>query len=824
MLRAFIDDLFGDPKFEAPREDYFDHDAVADLLPYRLFDPEKGIYYTDKAMGFIVEVEPLVATDEVVGNLHSAIMSSMPTSAGFQIVNWSSPNIDGFLGRWGRSRVAGSDVVEAMSARRIDHLRGRRFGIDHPAKAIPFNRRVIICGWTEGDTGMSAQTQLLEYKRSVLSALSLGRDETMQPETLIAFLQEVLHAEEWGNHGDALYTTQLPINAQIPGATIKVGQDHLELGGEPKVSLTAATVAKYPREWNDALGYLLFGDPDKIADRPHGPVLTSLAAFSIPSQKATGDIVTQRAKMEHSEKTGFAKFVTDFAGKKQEYAELGEELEGGERLFQTLFSVVAYVEGSREETRAAGSELSKIFRRVGISLRQEKYLQLPIYLSALPLGMTEKHIKTFGKLQRMRLLKGKALCALAPISGEWKGNSSGSGMLLLGRQGQVFNWNNFISEGNYNTAVVGKSGAGKSVFMQEMVASIYANGGRVLVIDDGYSFKTTCEILGGKHIAFDGSVDLRLNPFTMLQADKMDSPEYAAEAIELVTRVIGSMSALGEQREGRVSGMEEQAIATAVRDVWSTKGRNGEITDVYELLLSQSVEDERLVDVCARLKAFTRGDTYGQYFEGASNVTVESAFTVVELSDVKSQPVLEEVILQIIMFLGTELMYKTDRSVPVVILIDEAWDMLKGDGTAAFIEGVVRRARKYTGALITGTQSVDDYYANPAAEVCLQNSDWLVMLAQKPETIERLERDAKLSIQPGFGARLKSVTSVPGQFSEMAIKGPGGWAFGRLLLDPFSLAVFSSKGSTVEHLNRRKAAGMSTVDALNDMVAKGEVS
>lgn len=203
---------------------------------------------------------------------------------------------------------------------------------------------------------------------------------------------------------------------------------------------------------------------------------------------------------------------------------------------------------------------------------------------------------------------------------------------------------------------------------------------------------------------------------------------------------------------------------------------------------------------------------------------VESPFTVVELSNLKSQPDLEQVVLQIIMFLGTELMFKTDRSVPVAILIDEAWDLLKGAGTAKFIEGVVRRARKYTGALITGTQSIDDYFQNQAAEVCLQNSDWTVFLAQNPETIDRLEQTKRLSIPAGFGAKLKSITSVPGQFAEMAVKGPGGWFFGRLMLDPFSLAVFSSKGATVEHLNRRKAAGMSTVEALKDMVAKGDVS
>jgi len=85
-------------------------------------------------------------------------------------------------------------------------------------------------------------------------------------------------------------------------------------------------------------------------------------------------------------------------------------------------------------------------------------------------------------------------------------------MLLLGRQGQVCDWNNFRSNGNYNVSVVGKSGAGKSVFMQELVTSIYSTGGMVVVIDDGYSFKTTVEILEGKFVGFDNYARAFVDP------------------------------------------------------------------------------------------------------------------------------------------------------------------------------------------------------------------------------------------------------------------------------------------------------------------------
>jgi conjugal transfer ATP-binding protein TraC len=427
------------------------------------------------------------------------------------------------------------------------------------------------------------------------------------------------------------------------------------------------------------------------------------------------------------------------------------------------------------------------------------------------------------KLQRMKILKAEAASALAPLHGEWTGSGTGRGVLMLGRQGQIMDWDNFQSDGNYNVSVVGKSGAGKSVFMQELVTSIYAAGGMVVVIDDGYSFKTTVDILGGRFVGFDGSREIRLNPFSMLSAKDMSGDEYRADAVELITRVIASMAALGDGQQSRVEDLEEGFISRLVGEVWDEKGTAAEVTDVWERLKVSAQEDRRLADVVVKLEAFTHNGPYGAYFTGPANLRLDSNFTVFELSDIKGQKVLQDVVLQMIMFLGTELMFKTPRSTPVAILIDEAWDLLQSHATAKFIEGVVRRARKYTGALITGTQSIDDYYQNVAATVCLQNSDWTVFLAQKPETIDRLVADRRLSVSPHVAGQLKSLTSVRGNFSELGIKGPGGWFFGRLLLDPFSLAVYSSKGSTVEKINRLKEQGYSTVEAIQILVQEGQV-
>ena len=823
FLEEFVRTLFVDEGMRAPSKDMFEHDALADLLPYSVYDDDEMLYHNQDTTGFILEIDPQPYGHDLMANVHSAILQSFPAVGGFQIINWTSPDITEHLDAWIRNRVIGSEITEEVAQARRAFLLNKTYGTEYVIKDVPHNKRVFFCAWVEGDDpSYSAKSALKEFRTNLESALQLKPGQGVRPNQLIKVVREILCSESWGGVEAATYDSERPLNTQIPQSSLAIHPDYMEVAADESVCINGATVKRYPQEWFSDLGHMFFGECERITDRPHGPTLLSLTAQSIPHQKAGQSVLGTQAKMEQSAKMGITKFVYDFKGKQDEYNKLGQEIEAGERLFDTVFSAFSYTKGTGIEAKAAGKELEKIFRRIGMPLRHEKFLQLPVFLSAIPLGASKKFIDKLKHLNRTRLLKARVLTTVAPVHGEFKGNSTGSGMLLTGRQGQIFNWDNFQSAGNYNVSVVGKSGAGKSVFMQEMINSIVSNGGRALVIDDGYSFENSCKIQGGTHVNFSGGTQIRLNPFSLFDEEQMQTTEYKTDAIELVVNVVASMAQLGADTQSRVKGIEEEAIRSAINDVWEAKGREGNISLVLSHLRAQATEEPRLRDVCKKIENFAQGGNYAHYFAGEANVSLESRLTVVELSDIKGMPVLEQVVLQMIMFLGTELMYKTDRSEPVVILIDEAWDLLKGPGTAKFLEGVVRRARKYTGALVTGTQSIQDYYDNAAAKVCLENSDFNVFLAQKPATIDQLLEQKKLGVEPGVAKRLKSIQSVKGQFSELGIRSPEGWVFGRLALDPLSLAIYSSKGSTVVALQKRQQQGMTLAAALRDVVASGE--
>lgn len=823
LLDFFGDFLNDTPWTESERPSFADS-QMSDLLPYRVYDPTSNLFYNKGSVGFVLEIAPVVNGDSV-RTVQSALQNYCPPGGTVQFINWASPNLEKPLSAWAQRKTARTALTTRIVEKRRDHLTSMRLGTDHTVKCIPHVRRVFVAGWLEGQPAPAMIKKLEELRRNMI--LAFGGDalsRNLPPAEFLDLLCELFHCRGDRLGEQAAYDPDIPLNYQIPGAGVIVERTGLSFMSEPDLSVSSASVHIVPSEWSFALGSLFHGAPERPSDAPHGPVLISMTAKAIPQQESTADLLKRRAKIAHSEGTKFHKFMPDLPELKREVEGLHADLERGERMFDTLTTVSAYARGSVLESGTAMSEMRKIFGAVGITLQEDNFVQLPVFLCALPFGASGQLLRDMRKAGRMRKRKGQAVTALAPLHGEWTGSGSFRSMLLVGRQGQLFDWDPFKSSGNYNVSVVGASGAGKSVFMQELAGSIYAASGRVLIIDDGYSFQNLCDMFEGRWVGIGKSGSIRLNPFSMLNEAHMADDDYRSEVLQLITRVVASMANLGEQREGRVGGIEEEYIQSACAMVWDRHRRAGSITDVRDALAEEARKEPRLADVVMKISRFSRDGIYGAFFDGPANISVDNPMTVFELSELKTQKDLEAVVLQIIMFLGTELMFKTPRDTRVAIIIDEAWDMLGGSGTAHFLQGVVRRARKYTGALITGTQSIEDYFDNSAAKVCYENSDWTVLMQQKSEVVDKLVADGRLAVNQGTAYALKTLTKVDGAFAELAIKGADGWAFGRLVVDPYSLAAYSTKGETVQLLKSlRKDHGLSLADAIELMVENGKV-
>jgi conjugal transfer ATP-binding protein TraC len=574
-----------------------------------------------------------------------------------------------------------------------------------------------------------------------------------------------------------------PLNDQVlaDDTDIVVEDDLLKLrGGE--VEVKCFSVNSYPPEWKlNRMGELT-GDLFRDSRQFPYPFILHYGVH-IPKQSGRMAQLSVKASMvEKQLNSPIGKYIPHIEREHAELEFVQDNLAKGERMVQTQFGVILFA--PRNETAAAEQTLKTIFSSELFGIESQRGIQLHALLSIMPLARNGSGIKALTEFKRLRTTISTEAVNLAPIQAEWKGTET-PGMILGGRRGQLMTFCPFDNLcGNYNVTVTGRSGSGKSVCMQELMASILGLGGRVFVMDVGRSFEKTCRMLEGQFIEFSRKKQLCLNPFATLDVANEEATE---DALTVLKSVIRLMAAPINGVDDKGAALLEQATLEAFRE----RGCNTDITDIAERLLS--MKDIMAEDLGKMLYPYTKKGSYGRYFNGPSNIDLDNPLVVIELEELKERKDLQAVVVQMMIVNITNKMFLGDRKTPFGIFFDEAWDMLRGSQSGVFIETLARRLRKYRGSLVTGTQSVNDFYSCDGARAAWENSDWNLFLSQKAESIAQLKKDGRFIGDAFKETLLTSVTTVQGKYAEVMISGTQGYAVGKLLLDPFSSLLFSTK-------------------------------
>jgi conjugal transfer ATP-binding protein TraC len=160
-------------------------------------------------------------------------------------------------------------------------------------------------------------------------------------------------------------------------------------------------------------------------------------------------------------------------------------------------------------------------------------------------------------------------------------------MILTGRRGQLATWDPFAVEGNLNTVVVGPSGSGKSVFMQEMIMSQLGQGSRIFVLDLGRSFEKLCHLLEGQYLNFSDQSQFNLNPFNFIKAKGDIEAQNAA--LEMVSSIIATMAMPSQ----KIDKERADILSALVKATWEKKGDHATIDDVIERIKNISLSSRR---------------------------------------------------------------------------------------------------------------------------------------------------------------------------------------------------------------------------------------
>jgi conjugal transfer ATP-binding protein TraC len=229
-------------------------------------------------------------------------------------------------------------------------------------------------------------------------------------------------------------------------------------------------------------------------------------------------------------------------------------------------------------------------------------------------------------------------------------------------------------------------------------------------------------------------------------------------------------------------------------------------------------EDPEIIRVGRQLYPFTSAGEYGAYFNGKSNVDLNtSQFTVVELQSLKSKPLLQRAVLFIIMYSITEAMAKMPKNVRKLIILDEAWQMLAGSPEVAkFMETLYRTVRKQGGSACVVTQSINDLYGSDSGIAIAENSPNKFFLGQTKTSIQRARSEGKISLDDHGFELLEHVSTQKGFYSEMLIMKDKGYGVARFVVDRFTQLLCTTDSEESSLLEKiEKSSGCGPDEAVN---------
>ena len=293
---------------------------------------------------------------------------------------------------------------------------------------------------------------------------------------------------------------------------------------------------------------------------------------------------------------------------------------------------------------------------------------------------------------------------------------------------------------NSNSVIFAKSGAGKSYLVKLEALRSLMFGTEIIIIDPENEYQPLCEAVGGQYINFSFDAKSKINPFDLSQV-------YEEGQNELSHKVL-SLHSLFKIIMGQLSPQEEALLDRAIILTYKQKGITPDpstqkkepplLEDLYKVLIG--MEETAADSLAARLEKFVKGSFRG-IFDQHTNVDITNTFTVFSIKELEDalRPIAMFMILD---FIWTRIKKDLKRR---LLIIDEAWYLMKYPDSASFVYSMAKRARKYYLGLTTITQDVEDFLSSDYGKAIVTNSSIQILMKQSTAAIDNLAKIFYLS-------------------------------------------------------------------------------
>lgn len=306
---------------------------------------------------------------------------------------------------------------------------------------------------------------------------------------------------------------------------------------------------------------------------------------------------------------------------------------------------------------------------------------------------------------------------------------------------------------NANMVVFAKSGAGKSFTVKLEALRSMMLGAEIIIIDPENEYQKLCDAVGGSYVRLSLNSDIRINPFDL---PKVVDSEDASDALRanLVTlhglfRLMLGGTQIGPNGQAMpaLSPNEEADLDQALIDTYARAGITSDplthqstpptIINLYDTLLHMGGTGPQLAQ---RLRKFTTG-TFAGIFSQQSNININNQMVVFNIRD------LEDELRPIAMYIVLSHIWNVVRADQRkrLLIVDEAWQLMKYDDSANFLFSLAKRARKYYLGLTTITQDVEDFMSSKMGRAIVHNSSLQLLLKQSAAAVDVLSDVFKLT-------------------------------------------------------------------------------
>jgi type IV secretory pathway VirB4 component len=536
--------------------------------------------------------------------------------------------------------------------------------------------------------------------------------------------------------GEIYQTAKLQLRDILAPAALEISSKSIKIAG--KTSRTFF-VMSYPRFLTD--GWLApIVNLDKVFD-------IGIHIHPIPTEKILSDFKKKVAEVQSQINLRESKGLVRDPILDTAYRDLESLRDSLQQAQEKIFSIGLYITiyaNSEDELFKSENEIRSMLESKLVYLKPALFQQMEGFLSVAPIGRDLLQVHT-------KLNTGPVSSFFPFISSELTDNKGilyginrhNSGLVIFDR----------YSLPNYNSVIFATSGAGKSYATKLEILRTMMFDTEVIVIDPEREYEYLAEAVGGRYFNISLSSEHHINPFDVPKS--LDDEDPADVLRTHIIHLVGLFRIM----LGGLSPEEDSLVDRAISETYALKDitPNSDYSNIepplmsdFEMVLSSMEGTESLL---ARLTKYTRG-TWSGFINKPSNVDINKKLVVFSIRD------MEDELKPAAMYIITQFIWNAVRKniKKRLLVVDEAWWMMKSDDTASFLFMIAKRGRKYFLGLATITQDVGDFIKSKYGVPIITNSSMQLLLKQSPSSVDGLqeifrltEEEKYLLIESGVG-------------------------------------------------------------------------